>query len=253
MLSVDGRPLLTYLTARMTRKQNNLKALESALNYKFRNSELLRRALTHSSARSLNGASDDNERLEFMGDRVLGLVMAELLGETMPEAREGEIARRFNQLVRRETCAAIGRQIDLGQHLILSPSEADNGGRDKDTILADAMEAVLAAVFLDGGFAKARTVVRMLWEPQCGQPSHGDQDAKSALQEWAQGRGMPLPRYVEISRSGPDHAPVFIAEVQIDGSKPGRGEGSSKRAAEQAAASAVLAREGVRQWANDKS
>lgn len=253
MLSVDGRALLAYLTSRMTRKQNDLKALEAALHYKFKNSELLRRALTHSSARGLNGAGDDNERLEFMGDRVLGLVMAELLGETMPEAREGEIARRFNQLVRRETCAAIGRQIGLGRHLILSPSEADNGGRDKDTILADAMEAILAAVFLDGGFAKARATVRTLWEPQCDLPSHGDQDAKSALQEWAQGRGMPLPRYAEISRSGPDHAPVFVSEVQIDGSKPGRGEGASKRAAEQAAASAVLAREGVRQWANDKS
>lgn len=246
MLSVDGRPLLTYLAGRMTRKQNDLKALETALHYKFKNPALLHRALTHSSARGSNGGTDDNERLEFIGDRVLGLVMAELLGETMPHAREGEIARRFNHLVRRETCAAISRQIGLGPYLILSPSEADNGGRDKDTILADAMEAVLAAVFLDGGFNKARTVVRKLWEEQCGQASHGDRDAKSALQEWAQGRGMPLPRYVEISRSGPDHAPVFIAEVQIDGSKPGRGEGPSKRAAEQAAASAVLEREGVR-------
>lgn len=245
--------MLAYLTGRMTRKQNNLKALETALGYQFKNPELMRRALTHSSARGSGVRSDDNERLEFIGDRVLGLTMAELLGELMPTAREGDLARRFNQLVRREACASVARQIDLGSHLILSPSEADNGGRDKDTILADAMEALLAAIFLDGGFLKARAAVRMLWGPQCGQTSDRDQDAKSALQEWAQGRGMPLPRYIEISRIGPDHAPVFTAEVQIDGTRPARGEGASKRAAEQAAASAVLAREGVRRIENDNS
>lgn len=245
--------MLAYLTGRMTRKQNDLQALETALGYKFRAPELARRSLTHSSARGSGTRSDDNERLEFIGDRVLGLAMAELLGELMPGAREGELARRFNQLVRREACAAVARQIDLGSHLILSPSEADNGGRDKDTILADAMEALLAAIFLDGGFSKARSAVRRLWGPQCGQASDRDQDAKSALQEWAQGRGMPLPRYIEISRIGPDHAPVFTAEVQIDGTRPARGEGASKRAAEQAAASAVLAREGVRRSTDDNS
>ena len=253
MLSVDGRPVLAFLSGRMTKKQNTFKTLETALGYKFKNPQLLRRALTHSSARALGSSSEDNERLEFVGDRVLGLAIAELLGEIMPSAREGDLARRFNQLVRREACAAIARDIGLGTHLILSQSEADNGGRDKDTILADAMEAVLAAIFLDGGFAKARGIVRTLWEAQCGRPSDGDQDAKSALQEWAQGRGLPLPKYVEISRTGPDHAPVFVAEVQINGSEPARGEGASKRAAEQAAASAALAREGVRRWSHEKS
>ncbi|CFX42259.1 Ribonuclease 3 [Candidatus Filomicrobium marinum] len=245
--------MLAYLTGRMIKKNKDLKALETALGYKFKSHDLLRCALTHSSARSVDADTDDNERLEFIGDRVLGLVMAELLGETMPTAREGDLARRFNQLVRRETCATVARQINLGRYLILSPSESDNGGRDKDTILADAMEALLAAIFLDGGFPKARATVRSLWEPQCRQPSCSDQDAKSALQEWAQGRGMPLPRYVEISRTGPDHAPVFIAEVQIDGTEPGRGEGPSKRAAEQAAASSVLQREGVRRVTNDNA
>lgn len=237
----------------MSRRSSDLIALEAALGHKFNNPELLRRSLTHSSARGPGPSNEDFERLEFIGDRVLGLVVAELLGELMPTAREGDLARRFNQLVRRETCAAIARQIGLGQHLILSQSEADSGGRDKDTILADAMEAVLAAIFLDAGFEKVRTIIRKLWEKQCSQPPETDQDAKSALQEWAQGRGMPLPRYVEISRTGPDHAPVFVSEVRIEGSKPERGEGPSKRAAEQAAASAVLAREGVRRWTHDKT
>lgn len=218
--------------------------LEKALGHRFKDQDLVTRALTHSSTRG-NGSRDDNERLEFLGDRVLGLAISAALIEAFPEAAEGDLARRFNQLVKRETCAAMGRAIDLGRNLILSDSEASSGGCDKDTIIADAVEALLGAAFIDSGFDKARAIVLKLWQPHLEGKTHAVADPKSALQEWAQGRGLALPRYVEVSRSGPDHAPRFISEVRIAGCKPAQGTGSSKRAAEQAAASAMLAREGV--------
>jgi ribonuclease-3 len=218
--------------------------LEKALGHRFKDQDLVTRALTHSSTRG-SGSRDDNERLEFLGDRVLGLAISAALIEAFPEAAEGDLARRFNQLVKRETCAAMGRSIELGRYLILSDSEASSGGRDKDTIIADAIEALLGAAFIDAGFDKARGIVLKLWQAHLAGKGDAVADPKSALQEWAQGRGLALPRYVEISRSGPDHAPRFISEVRIAGCKPAQGTGSSKRAAEQAAASAMLAREGV--------
>ena len=222
------------------------KDLETRLGYKFKAQDMLTRALTHSSFKGNAKTTGDNERLEFVGDRVLGLAIAEVLQETFPKAKEGELARRYNRLVRGETCATVGRDLGLGAFLILSDSEAASGGREKETILADAVEAVLGAVFLDAGFEKARAVVRRLWEPLTEQHTRpAIADPKSALQEWAQGKGMPLPLYIEIARSGPDHAPVFTTEVRITGCSPARGEGASKRAAEQAAASALLDREGV--------
>ncbi len=222
------------------------KDLEGVLGYKFKAQELLSRALTHSSYKGSTKNSADNERLEFIGDRVLGLAIAELLHETFPKANEGELARRYNRLVRGETCARVGRQLGLGNHLILSESESASGGRDKETILADAVEAVLGAVFLDSNYDKAKTVVRRVWELLNEQHTRtASADPKSALQEWAQGKGLPLPNYIEIARTGPDHAPLFTTEVRIPGCAPIRGEGASKRAAEQAAASALLDREGV--------
>lgn len=223
--------------------------LETDLGYKFERRALVERALTHSSARGAKLSPGDNERLEFIGDRVLGLAIAELLGEQLPDAREGELAKKFNQLVRGETCTLVARQLSLGDYLVLSDSEDESGGRDKDTILADATEALLAAVFLDGGFKNARVVIWRLWYPISDELPELVQDPKSALQEWAQGRGLPLPKYVEIGRSGLDHAPVFIAEVRVKTHAPARGEGPSKRAAEQTAAEAMLAREGV--WRNE--
>ena len=222
------------------------KELETRLGFKFKAQDLLHRALTHSSFKGSTKSSGDNERLEFIGDRVLGLAIAELLQETFPKANEGELARRYNRLVRGETCSGIGRDLGLGPFLILSESEAASGGRDKETILADAVEAILGAVFLDQGFDKARAVVRRLWEPMTEQHTRpATADPKSALQEWAQGKGLALPNYVEIARTGPDHAPLFTTEVRIPGCEPARGEGASKRAAEQAAAYALLNREGV--------
>jgi ribonuclease III len=216
-------------------------ALEAALGYKFKSKALLERALTHASVRGSVAKVQDNERLEFIGDRVLGLAIVEVLNESHPLASEGDMARRYNALVRGETCAKVARDLGLGASLQLSPSEADHGGRDKENILADAMEAVLGAVFLDGGFQKARDVVRRLWLIEHGARPDVSADPKTALQEWAQGSGLPLPQYVSLERTGPDHAPEFTTEVRISGQAPARGTGSSKRAAEQAAASAMLA------------
>lgn len=227
------------------RKARRFKGLEDALGYKFKSEALLERALTHASVRSGKVSRGDNERLEFVGDRVLGLAVSEMLSEAFPDANEGELARRYNRLVRGEACARVARSIGLGPCLILSESEAESGGREKETILADAMEAVLGAIFLDAGFDKARTVVRQLWQGTIEHAPQVSADPKSALQEWSQGRGLELPSYVEVGRKGPDHAPRFTSEVRISGVAPARGEGASKRAAEQAAASALLAREGV--------
>ena len=228
-------------------RARKFKDLEKALGHRFKKQELLEIALTHASTRRGKGKRGDNERLEFIGDRVLGLAVAELLNERFPAASEGELARRYNRLVRGETCAKVARALGVGPHLILSESEAGSGGRAKSTILADAVEALLGAVFLDAGFDKARAAVRRLWaiQPEELHATAGP-DAKSALQEWVQGQGLALPEYVEIARKGPDHAPRFTSEVRIAGKPPARGEGDSKRAAEQAAARALLEREGVR-------
>lgn len=235
----------------MARRPAQLTALEKAIGYTFANRELVERALTHASVRGAGAPRADNERLEFVGDRVLGLAMAEALSTAFPDAREGELAARFNRMVRGQTCAAVARSIELGNCLILSDSEAESGGRDKETILADAIEALLGAVFLEAGFDIARGVVLRLWAAHMDQSPRATRDAKSELQEWAQGQGLALPEYVELSRVGPDHAPRFTAEVRIAGRACAVGEGLSKRAAEQAAATAMLKREGV--WSESKS
>lgn len=227
-------------------RPRKFKVLETKLGHKFKDVALLERALTHASVRGAKSDRLDNERLEFIGDRVLGLAIAETLHRQYEDAAEGELARRYNRLVRGEACAKVARAIGLGEHLILSESEADSGGREKTTILADATEALLGAVFLDGGFEKARAVVRKLWQDQSELVPEVAVDAKSALQEWAQGQGLALPKYTVVARKGPDHAPRFTAEVLISGRAPAQGEGASKRIAEQEAATALLAREGVR-------
>ncbi len=222
-----------------------LRDLESRVGHLFKNRELLRRALTHASVRQQGSKRRDNERLEFLGDRVLGLAIAELLTELYPAANEGQLARLYNRLVRGGTCAEIARALDLGPSLVLSEAEASSGGRDKDTILADACEALLGAIFLEAGYAKAREVVRLHWGSRLERTPIEAADAKSVLQEWAQGQGLDLPQYVEVERKGPDHAPRFTAEVRIRSLKSARGEGANKRTAEQAAAAVLLWREGV--------
>jgi ribonuclease-3 len=225
--------------------RRNIKGLETALGYRFKSRTGLDRALTHSSTRTDQNKGEDNERLEFLGDRVLGLAIAELLIERDPKASEGALARRFNRLVRKESCARVGRALALGPLLLLSSAEDDSGGRDKDTILADATEALLAAIFLEAGYPAVRSVIRLHWSGLLDDMPESVADPKSMLQEWAQGQGLSLPKYVVVSRAGPDHAPEFTIEVQIDGRKPARGTGTNKRASEQAAATHMLAREGV--------
>lgn len=176
---------------------------------------------------------------------MLGLAIAELLAERYPQAREGELARRYNRLVRKDACAEVARELNLGAHIIMGGGEAGAGGRKKSTILSDACEALLGAIFKDGGFEPARRLIRALWEARLAADEHVPVDAKTALQEWAQGRKLDLPRYVKVSREGPDHAPIFTVEVRIAGLEAGRGDGPSKQIAEQAAACAVLIREGV--------
>lgn len=215
-------------------------SLQKRLGYTFSDPALLLRALTHSSISS--ATRPDNQRLEFLGDRVLGLVMAEALFEADKTASEGQLAPRFNALVRKEACAAVARDIDLGSVLKLGRSEMMSGGRRKEALLGDAMEAVIAAIYRDGGFAPAKKVVRHLWDARIDTVEEDARDPKTALQEWAQGRGQRPPKYVEKSRTGPDHAPVFTIEVQLDSGECEQAAASSKRQAEQAAAKALLAK-----------
>ena len=227
------------------RRDTALQQFFERLGFAFKDRALVELALTHASARPSLKPNEDNERLEFLGDRVLGLAIAELLTQTFPESSEGELARRYNQLVRAETCAEIAKEWELGQLILMSGGEAESGGRGKKTILANACEAVLGAIFVEGGYQAARDVVFRFWATELASLDLALPDAKSILQEWAQGRRLSLPRYVEIAREGPDHKPRFTAEVQIDGVAPERGHGANKRAAEQAAALAMLLREGV--------
>ncbi|QHQ37079.1 ribonuclease III [Algicella marina] len=204
----------------------------------FRNPDLLLEALTHA---SLSGAPQrDNQRLEFLGDRVLGLVIAEVLLQQAPEANEGELAPRFNALVRKETCADVAVQIDLGSALMMGRSEQASGGRRKTALLGDAMEALIAAVYEDKGFEAARAFVLDLWGDRVAAVDENSQDAKTALQEWAQARGMTPPAYIEMSREGPDHAPVFEISVELENGANAIGRAGSKRAAQQSAAAALL-------------
>ena len=218
----------------------DLAAFSQRLGHGFSRPELLVRALTHGSIASPH--RDDNQRLEFLGDRVLGLVMAEDLLDADPTAAEGLIAPRYNALVRRETCADVARTIDLGVVLKLGRSEMKSGGRRKEALLADAMEAVLAAVYLDAGLPAARSVILRHWASRITQVDSDARDAKTALQEWAQARGETPPDYVEVARDGPDHQPVFTIEARLASGPSERARAGSKRQAEQAAAAALLSK-----------
>lgn len=217
-----------------------LDALSARLGHRFDRPALLRQALTHASGLARGRHGDSYERLEFLGDRVLSLVVAELLFDGFPDEREGEIARRHSDLVRREALAEVAAGIDLGAAILLSRGEAETGGRENPAILADVCEAVIAALYLDGGLACARGFIERHWRPRIDAAARPPMDAKTTLQEWAQGRSLPLPSYREIGRQGPDHAPVFTVEVAVAGHAPVRGTGASKRAGEQAAAAWLL-------------
>lgn len=218
----------------------DLAAFAARIGHDFRRPELLVRAVTHASIAT--PTRPDNQRLEFLGDRVLGLVMAEALLAADKGASEGQLAPRFNALVRKETCAAVARELALGEVLKLGRSEMMSGGRRKEALLGDAMEAVIAAVYLDAGFDAAKTLILRLWGGRIGQVEADARDAKTALQEWAQARGLPPPAYREVSRDGPDHQPLFTVEVRLGTGEAETARAGAKRQAEQAAAKALLAR-----------
>ncbi|QPZ92747.1 ribonuclease III [Thioclava electrotropha] len=217
-----------------------IKAFEQRLGHKFKRPELLARALTHSSIST--PTRPDNQRLEFLGDRVLGLVMAEALFLGDRAASEGQMAPRFNALVRKEACADIARKIDLGAVLKLGRSEMMTGGRRKLALLGDAMEAVIAAVYLDGGFDAAKVLILRLWEDRLDSVEEDARDPKTALQEWAQARGLPPPRYEIIHREGPDHAPNFTVQVTLENGARETAKAGSKRQGEMTAAKTLLKR-----------
>ena len=216
-------------------------ACQAVLGYKFKTPELLDRAMTHRSAAQGHSAEWSNERLEFLGDRVLGLIVVEALLERFPNQREGEIAPRLNALVSREQCGVIGSALGLGEYLLIDKAERLNGGSSKPSLLANALEAVLGAIYLDGGLPPSRKFILKHWKSAMQGVIASPRDPKSALQEWAQGEGFATPRYTHSERSGPDHAPVFTASVQVSNLDPVTGMGASKQEAERAAARTMVA------------
>lgn len=221
-------------------KSSDLAEFQAALGHEFANPALLEEALTHPSMSS--SVQRHNQRLEFLGDRVLGLVIADALLASDPEATEGELAPRLNALVRKEACADVAAEIGMGPVLRMGRSETLSGGRRKTALLGDAMEAVIAAVYRDAGFAAANAMILRLWAKRIASADAVGRDPKTALQEWAQGRGMKPPAYSEISRRGPDHAPIFVIEVRLDNGANETAEARSKRAAQQDAAEKLLNR-----------
>lgn len=222
----------------------DIAALQQRLGHHFADPDLLKLALSHSSA----GRTGDNERLEFLGDRVLGVVIAEKLYTDFPNDEEGSLAVRLNAMVRRDACANVARDAGLAPYIVMASSESSSGGREKSGILAGVCEAVIAALYLDGGLDAAKAFILRYWQVMFEDSLPELRDAKTALQEWAQSGALPdktQPKYRLRNRSGPDHAPLFNVEVELPGYEPASGEGSTKRSAEQAAAQSMLVRLGL--------
>ncbi len=216
--------------------------LQEALGHAFADLALLERALTHASAGEGARKVADNERLEFLGDRVLGLIIAEALAGRMPGEHEGGLSKRLAVLVTRATCARVARRVGVGPALRLAGGETRRGAREQDAFLGDACEALIAALYLDGGLEAARAVVLRLWAPEFeAVEADGFQDPKTALQEWASAHRRPPPAYSVLSREGPDHAPLYTVQVAVEGLAPVSANGSSRQAAEKTAAAELLA------------
>lgn len=231
----------------MTRKGQGLAALQERLGYRFKNVALLEEAVTHNSAVAGRARKQDYQRLEFLGDRVLALAVAEMLFQEFPKDDEGDLARKHAALVKNDTWVEIAKQLGVGDFLILGLSEENSDGRRKHTILGDACEAIFGAIYLDSDYATSLAIIDRLWRPMMmNAPSRGARDAKTTLQEWAQARGLPIPTYREVDRSGPAHKPEFKIVLELPGMLPVEGVGPSKREAERAAAAVMLAREGVK-------
>ncbi len=215
---------------------SHLKDLQAVLGHSFQNADLLEEALTHSSV----PRARNYQRLEFLGDRVLGLIIAEFLIQNFPDENEGDMARRFSALVDRSMLVTIATEISLGESIQMSEGEKAAGGASNDNILSDVMEAVLAALYLEAGLEKCRDTVITLWGGHLFETVRPPVDPKTELQEWTQGRGLGLPVYELVDREGPDHAPLFDIEVSVDGFEPVRAKGGSRRSAEKNAASLML-------------
>lgn len=211
--------------------------LEKKIGHCFSDTTYIERALTHSSA----GTTYNYERLEFLGDRVLGLVMAHLLFETFRKEQEGDLAKRHAALVQGKTLAVVADKINLGEVMVFSDAERAAGGAQNANILADGMEGVIGALYLDAGLEKCAEIIRKLWGDLITTMHKPPQDPKTALQEWAQGRGLPLPSYDLVGRKGPDHAPVFEIKVTVEGYPGWATTGASRRQAEKDAAGMLLA------------
>ena len=217
--------------------------ITARIGYRFTDKALLARALTHASSQRKHG---DYERLEFLGDRVLALVIADHLFRHNPSQREGDMSANHSALVRGETCAEAGIALGLENLVMIGGSERAKGMHLNRTMLGDVMEALIAAIYLDGGLEAAKGFILANWAPFLAQPRRADKDAKTFLQEWALGHSLPIPAYRVISREGPEHEPVFVVTVEVRDRAPAEGTAKSKRAAEQDAAAVFLEREGIR-------
>lgn len=235
----------------MSRPARNYDKLQFRLGYKFADPDLLHRALTHSSALApARRIERSYQRLEFLGDRVLGLVVADMLYRRYPKANEGELSRTLNTLVRKETCAIIARTLALGPEMVLGDSEARTGGAEKEAILGDVTEAVIGAIYCDGGMGKAYEFVERMFAGFLVDGSANKADAKTTLQEWAQARGLEPPTYTQTDRRGPDHAPEFTITITLGDFEPLSATGPSKKIAEHKAAELFLIAQQV--WKESK-
>jgi ribonuclease-3 len=223
--------------------QARAESAAARIGYRFRDEGLLVRALTHGSTHRHKG---DYQRLEFLGDRVLGLVIAEHLFNAFPAAGEGELTASLSGLVRGESCAVAGDTIGLSDLVIIGPGERAKGMNFNRTVLGDVMEALVAAIYLDGGLEEARRFVLRAWDGLLKQPAVAAKDPKTFLQEWVLARSLPVPVYRLVSREGPEHEPTFVVAVEVVGKPPAEGTAKSKQAAEKNAAENFLTREGIR-------
>ena len=235
-----------FFALAMSPRKKTPASLEKKIGHRFKDKSLLAQALTHVSAIAGGKHKTSYQRFEFLGDHVLGLVIADLLLREFPQAQEGELSQRLSDLVRKETCAEVGLELDLGAYIYFGQHELHSGGRKKKTILADVCEAVIGAVFLDGGYDAATKFIGKYWRARALAPGRELRDAKTRLQEWAQKQGLPPPSYHQVERKGPDHRPVFRIAVEVPGIASGEGEGATKRDAQRAAAEAALAAQGVK-------
>ena len=210
--------------------------LQDRLGYTFKDKKLLKVALTHP---SLDG-QESYQRLEFLGDRVLGLVISTWLFDLYPKEKEGTLNAKFSFLVRGSTLADLARSLDISPHIRVATSAEKDGSAANDSVLADVMEAIIGALYQDSGFREAERFIKHHWAGLLKTVDSAEQDPKTALQEWAQGRGLPLPEYKMIDRSGPDHDPKFTIEVLVGATLKASADGKSKREAEKKAASALM-------------